>query len=495
MKKNEVIRLVRTLSSPEKRYFKLYCSKQSGPKEYLDLFEIICKQQLSDDLEKIESSFNRKYPGKSYENTAQYLLKVITDALVQIGIGNDKWFQQYHSLMRSKILFERSLSKEGYKEIKKAQQLADELQDRLVQFQSHRLGLNYLSESGFGKMEEKDLVELQTKTKNNLRQLHLLQEHSSLYELLRFRLTRSGRSFSREDTEKLNDLLISELSLITRGNQVSFESQKNHLLFQSFFLIHTGQFRSSLKSFSELIRLFEGNKSLWSFPPYDYLFTLEGILDNLRTIGHLEEMGFYIQKIEDLVEQKYPDYFHAIASKTIYIYRLHLLLNTSRCNHALQLIKAIPSALLNNGSVVDYEKRTELLFYIGLTHFYNRDFQKAHKQMGKITIMGKVKENSGAFKVSWLTHLLIHYELDNMTFLEYEIRSYKRAFSNPGKGLKIENLIFKLIKHNPKRKNKASNLKLWKKMEKDIAEISQNSFEKQLLKYYGFDSWIKSKMP
>src|SRR5690606_39227304 len=315
------------------------------------------------------------------------------------------------------------------KEIKKAKQLADELQDRLVQFQCHRLGLNYLSESGFGTMEEKDLVELQTKAKNNLRQLHLLQEHSSLYELLRFRFTRSGRSFSQADTERLNDLLISELSLITRGNQVNFESQKNHLLFQSFFLIHTGQFKSSLKSFSELNKLFEDNKALWSFPPYDYLSTLEGILDNLRTIGYLDEMGIYIRKIESLLDQKYPNYFQTLASQTIHIYKLHLLLNTSRCNQAFQLIKATPLALINNGSGVDFEKRTELMFYIGLTHFYNGDFQKAHKQMGKITVVGKVNERSGAFKVAWLTHLLIHYELDNITFLEYETRSYKRAFS------------------------------------------------------------------
>src|SRR5690606_3940890 len=146
MKKNNVVRLVKTLSGSEKRYFKLYCRKQSGSKEYLDLFGIICKQQSADDIKLVETAFNKRHPGKSYENASQYLLKVITDMLVHIGIGNDKWFQQHHSLMRSKVFFERSLPKEGYKEIKKAQQLATELQDNLVQFQSHRLSINYLSE-------------------------------------------------------------------------------------------------------------------------------------------------------------------------------------------------------------------------------------------------------------------------------------------------------------------------------------------------------------
>src|SRR5690606_24492572 len=231
---------------------------------------------------------------------------------------------------------------------------------------------------GFIQMEEKDLVELQMKTKNYLRQLHLLQEHSSLFEVLILRLNQSGRSLSTEDTEKLNDLLISELSLITRGNQSNFESQKMHLLFQSYFLVHTGQFKSSLKSFKELNSLFENNKSLWSFPPYDYLFTVDGILDNLRIIGYFPELAFFIQRLEDLMGQKFPEYFQAIAWQTIYIYKLNMLINNADPSSAIQLSESIPSTLVKNNNAGNYDKQTELIFYIGLAHFCTGDFYKAN---------------------------------------------------------------------------------------------------------------------
>jgi len=493
MKKIDLAKLVKSLSGSEKRLIKLYCKKQSGSKEYMDLFEIILHHALGD-TESIEIDFKKKHPGKSFENASQYLLKVITDALIQISIANDKWFQQYHSIMKSRVLFERCLPKDGYKEVKKAQRLAAELQDNLAQFHSHRLELNYLTQAGFVQMEEKDLVEIQMKTKNHLRQLHLLQEHSSLFEVLMLRLVKSGRSISAEDTKKLNDLLISELSLITRGNQSNFESQKIHLLFQSYFLIHTGQFKSSLKSLSELNSIFENNRSRWSFPPYDYLFTIDGILDNLRTIRYFQEMEFYINRIEVLMEQKFPEYFQAIAWQTVYVYTLSMLINKNEFGKAIQLSETIPAAFLKNENPVNYEKQTELMFYIGLAHFCIGDFQQANKQMSKITALGKVRENSGIFKASWLTHMLIHYELDNISFLEYEIRSYKRIFSKAGNLLKIESLIFKTIKHDPKRKNRISNFKLWSKMEKDETEIAGNNFEKQLLKYYDFVCWIKDKL-
>lgn len=118
---------------------------------------------------------------------------------------------------------------------------------------------------------------------------------------------------------KLNDLLISELSLITRGSQHNFESQKLHLLFQSFFFVNISDYKSSLKSFYDLNNLFESNESVWNFPPYDYLSTLEGILDNLRTIKYFNEMEYYINKIDILTEKKYPENFQIIARQTIYI--------------------------------------------------------------------------------------------------------------------------------------------------------------------------------
>src|SRR5690606_7243560 len=151
-----------------------------------------------------------------------------------------------------------------------------------------------------------------------------------------------------EDTDKLNDLLISELSLITRGNQTNFESQKMHLLFQSFFLTHTGQYKSSLKSFREFNRLFEDHQFLWSFPPYDELSTSFSVLDNLRTDGYFDEIAFHIPKIASIMDNRYQAYFCSISSHTIFIYILHLLLNASFHTQARGLLKLIPTVLLNN---------------------------------------------------------------------------------------------------------------------------------------------------
>jgi len=472
----------------------MFCKKQSGPKDYMDLFQIINKDLFISNPESIRLEFIKRNPDKSFENTAQYLLKLVTDSLIHIRTRNDKQFQQYFSLMRAKVLFERSISKEGFKELKKAQKLANSNEDNLALSYGYSQELSHLSELGFPEMTEDKLIETHMKIKKNLRQLHQIQEHSSLYQLLRYRLLHSKKSLSTSDKTKLNDLIITELSIITRGSPTNFETQKTHLLFQSFFLMQTGEYQSSIKSFKELNELFESKKSLWKIPPYDYLNALEGILDNLRSIADYDEMKFFIKKIEKLLEQKYPEHFQAIAKQTVYIYKLNILIEKGEPSEAIQFSESIPAALTKNENLVNYEKRAELLFFIALCYFCSEDYQKAKKQINTIKNFDKMNVNSNIHRVSWLLQILIYYELDDLLYLDYEIRSYKRTFKKNGGILKTENLVFKMIKHDPRRKNKLRNIKFLNRIAKDIPEIRWSNYERQILKYYDFISWIFTKL-
>src|SRR3546814_1808161 len=140
-------------------------------------------------------------------------------------------------------------------------------------------------------------------TGQSLRQLH---ERYALYELLSHRLTKGALTVDGKSDKKINDLILSERSLTTRGSQHQFEPQKLHLLFQSFFFIHTGEYRSALRVFNELNKLIESNESMWDNPPYDYLSALDGILDSLRSIGYYNEMTLFINKAASLSERTYP---------------------------------------------------------------------------------------------------------------------------------------------------------------------------------------------
>ena len=492
MSQTAVIRLIDSMSKEEKRKFKLSTKKQIGKKDYLDLFDII-DQNSSLDVDLLKEKFKKLHITASLDNTARYLLKVLTDCLIQTKIKEDNSFHLNYGLLRVKLLKARSLQEEAYKELKKLKLLAVETQNYFMQYVISREELNYISDVNFPGMTEKDLIEKQVQARDLLKYVRNTQEHHSLYELLRFRLVNSGKTLSEESKKQLNDLILNEMSLATGRINKNFESQKLHLLFQSFFFTDIGDYQSALKTFHVLNKLFEQNKALWNFPPIDYLSSLDGIIDCLRAIGYYDEMRSYIKKLQQLDHESYPEFFRFLVRKTIMIYQLTIFICKKEFEAAIQFISISDSNLLKAYSLVDEEKQSELLFCLGLAYFRIKNFKKAQKYINEIILIRKINYQSLIYKAAKLLGILIHYEDNNLEYLEYAIRSHKRTSENKGKLLKTEIIIFKTIKLHPVKNNPRKNELLWKKIAFSIKAIEKDKYEMQLGKYFDFMEWVRNK--
>src|SRR4051812_6583956 len=170
MLKNEVIRLVKTLSPTEKRQFKVSCKKRSGDRAYVSLFDIIDQTQFKD-IEQLEDRFKTTNPKASFETTVNYLLKIVTDSLVNAPGEKDSHIQQMQNYIRAKVLFDRSLISEGFKELSKVQQSAAGSQNHLMEYMACREELNMLSALNFPEIDDTQIIEMQMKSKSNLKTL------------------------------------------------------------------------------------------------------------------------------------------------------------------------------------------------------------------------------------------------------------------------------------------------------------------------------------
>lgn len=77
---------------------------------------------------------------------------------------------------------------------------------------------------------------------------------------------------------------------------------------------------------------------MWDFPPYDYLSTLDGILDSLRSIGYYRDMVTFIGNAEVLSNGDYPEHFRSLARLTANTYQLNMYLGTGQIDDALQFL-------------------------------------------------------------------------------------------------------------------------------------------------------------
>lgn len=481
------------MSKVEKRKFKLSTKKQTGNKDYLFLFDLIDRSNVNESAFSLKEKYNKIHPSSSIDNTARYLLNMLTDSLIQSKIKEDNVFRLFHGMLKIQVLQERSLHEEGFKELKKLQQVAIKSQNHLMEYFILRQELNYTAELNFKGITEKELIQKQVKAREVLKDMLNIQEHYSLHEILKHRLSYSGKISSEENKKRLNDLVLNELSLVTGRNKNNYESQKLHLLFQSFFFTDIGDYKSALKIFYELNKLFEQNIDLWSSPPSDYLSSLEGILDSLRATKRYDEMPFFIEKTSCLDVPAYPEFFRLQARKIINIYQLNILIAANNFTSALNFIKTMASALLKTNKITNDEKQMELFFCCGLAYYKAKNLKKAGKYLNEVILFGKINFQSMVYKACRLLAMVIHYEDSNLEYLQYTMRSYKRSFGNKEKLLKTEVVIFKTLKFHPNKNSYIKNEVMWNKILPYISAIEKDKYEMQLGKYFDFTGWIKTK--
>lgn len=484
-------KLINSLSSPEKRYFKLNSQLQNGNKDYLLLFDLLDKNKKLE-VSELKEAFRRQAPGASWDNTCNYLGAVLLDSLVRSKKEKDVFFDLLHQIQEVKVLTERSLDDEAFKQIKKLRQRAAQLQQHWIEYYCCRYELNYYADNNFPLLTDDNLIRLQMKGKDVLRNLNHVHDHYSLYELLKFRLIHAGKIVSEEGKKKLNDLMLSEMVLVT-GKAKSFSSQKLHLLFQSFFFTDIGDYHSAVKSFYKLNELLESNQSLLDNPPLDYLSALNGIVDSLRMLKNDSEVSYYTDKIKTLDQSFYPEFFRYLVRKTHCIQQIVTLLQSGKNEEALAFVKTIATDVFDNYAMVDEEKQSELYFYCSLAHFTMKDFKKGHFFLREIMNSSKLSEHLLISKAIRLLNIIIYFEKGELLHLEYEIRSYKRYFAQV-KSLKIEKLLFKILVAS----TAGGRIRLMKndqrKITNDLEFLTSDRYELQLLKYFDVAGWIKHRL-
>jgi tetratricopeptide (TPR) repeat protein len=492
MLKEDLSKLIASLSASEKRSFRTYCKQQSGSGLYASLFEIYIKSSaVQADIEK---GFAAQHPTVSFDNTASYLFKVLTDMLTFSRIQQDKWFNQVFSVMKAKLYTERSLPERALRELKRTQQQSQANEDHLLSYLCSRMELSQLARTGFKDLNQQDLIAFQMRGKKTLQILRQTHEHHSLYELLSHKLLNEGISLTNKDDKSLDDLVLTELGIITQGSSHRFESKKLHLLFQSYFFIHKGDYNAALNLFKQLNKLMEENEAILDFPPYDYLDTLEGIISSLISIKYYQEMPYFIHKIADLHAKKFPEHFSSLAQQIVSIYEMAQLSGQQRYDKALQAYERDKVQGRFREVTVSPEKYIEYLFNTSVAYLYCGKYNKANDSILQAINVGRQQMELPIFRVCRLLQLLIHAELNDQEFISYEIRAYKRVYAGKAISLSFERSFFEVITIDFQRISFSKRERFLQKIRNSIGRREDTAYQRKILSYFDFVAWIKTKL-
>ncbi len=468
----------------------MYSSLQKGEKDYVSLFQVIEKHHNEKDIKK---AFENKCDGSVFNVAIKHLYKVLTDCLLQLKMGQDRESGLHTELLKATLLLDKSLYREGFDVLHKVQRDAEKYEQYILLLLATRIELNYLSSLNFQGFTEGELQKKQGKIEEVIRYIKNSHQHSTLYEILGHRLAHKGHVRTNEQKKELNDLVVSEMTIMANPLAFTVESSKIHLLFQANYFITINDYKSALKAFYELIELLEEHRYLWVDSPVDYLVSIEGILDSLRTIGQFDSMKYFLDKLAKLPRQ--TGQFEVMVQRVNYIYILSSYTDRGQYHEALLLPGKFKESLFDKIDMLDTNKQAEVFLYTALIYFSNNDLDKAHFYLGKVLFKGKEYYKLPVFQTFRLLHLLIHHEMGNDDVVINELRSVKRTMlSGQRKTYRVEKIIFSFVQLSGQSISGKEKTALAEKYKSMFSAIGNDKNEIQVLKIFDFASWIESKI-
>ncbi len=490
IKTEALLYLVNSMTKPEKKAFKI-ASESKRVSNYLKLYNLIVKDNEIT-AEALRAKYVSLYQGASFDTSVNYLYKVLLDTMLELRKEQDSYYSLFDKILKARILFEKSLYKECFDLLHKVMATAKEFENYYALLISSRFELEYLLSLNFPDTDEKTLLNKHFKLNETLRFTQKIHQQAALYELLRHRMIYKGNARSESQKTSLNDLVVSEMSIVASSNLENLEINKLHQMFQANYLISVGDYKSALHSFYELNTLFEGNMHLWSDPPIYYVLMLEGVLDSLRSLHQYEGMTYFILQLKKLSTPSMN--FNTNVTCLIFLYELFPSLDKGDFIACDQLVKTYSENLLKKTQLLSLARHAELSLYLALVQFGLKEFKKAQKTLSKIIATSKGYTYLPLYRTIRLVNLMIMYELREFELIKLETRTIKRDMHTEGKEYKIERKILSFV-NKPNLPISAIKRKLmWEKINKDFDLIHHDVYEQQTLRLFDFSAWIESKI-
>lgn len=483
---DDLISLVQSLTKSEKRYFKLYASRKHGSKAYLGLFELL---ESPIDSTEIKTKFDQIFKRSSYDSSRKHLYKVIMRCLR--NYENEKSIDQtlLNLITDAKILLNKGLNQLGLSEIDRGKRIALKHEKYFLFLILARMELQHLTLIEFPDLDENSLIEKQEKINAVLYDELIVNKYSSLCELLLHRYIHKGVIRSEEEQKKLNDLVLEEFQVNANQRFHNFQTEKLHLHFQSTYFLITGDAKQSLEEFQRLNALIDDHPIQREEDPLYYIYLLNGILLNLRTLGDFEGSRFFISRLKTF--EVSASGIQNVTKHLVFQHEASLLIDQGKFSEGLAYLDEFQKQSMFK-SYVPANLMASTHLTCAVLFFGNGNFKQALFYVNAALDLPERYISKYVYVVCRIVVLIIHLELKNDDLLSYSIKSFERK-------LKLGNLLFRtervaivfLKKWIAATDNTRRQLLI--KFEEQLVVFLNDKYEQQVLKSFDLISWAQAR--
>jgi len=484
--------LIKSLTKSEKRFFKLHSALQSGPKNYLRLFEAIDKQPVYDE-DALKLQFAKEIFIKHLPSEKNHLYKLILKALRAYHAEGSVSGILKQEIKNIEILYQKALYAECNKLLHRAKRIAKENERFYYLFELLNWEKMLLEEAYESGEFTKDLDALIEEEREVIEKLRNLAAYHILYSKINY-VFRSG-GYVRTEEEHAMVEEISEHQLI-KGKNTALSRRAATICFytQGFCQWAKRDWRTSLEKFLRVKQILDENPLIKADLPKRYVRTLHYIINGQIELMELDAARANITLMRALPEE--PGFGGISIATQVYvagtICELRLLDRSGEHAQAVEMAPEFIAGMEALGERLHKEYALEFQWCMACAYFGAGQVNKSLAWLNKVLNDNETTLRQDIFTYARLFNLVVHYELGNYDLLAYIVRSTQRFLDKRQRANEVEVVLIDGIKKLARTTDAAQKRELFKALHAQLAELLNDPNEQLVLKYFDVLAWAEA---
>lgn len=485
---DELFTIIKSLSSEEKRQFKLFSQKNSAQTNYLLLFDAIDRLEQYDE-KRLLLMLNKRGGIGTLKYVKNYLQETLLKFLEYYYYDYSAEIQLQRQLQRIEILYNKRLFSSVKKCLVKSEKIA---------IDNHLYPFLFTILSWKRKLM---VMELDVKAFDAYQNTYYLSElqyidlYRNLVEYQKISIQVTGILINR--VENLDKKTITTLNKILKNSFLKNEDKALSVPAKFIYFRTLGDIYLVLKNWKK---------------SYHYLQGATGYFEQAKLAQSIR-LGIYSRLIISLCELKRDNELLLVKDNAVHLirstpqklltknmYAQYLSLMINYISYQLTVTDTDEALSISDQILESAEKHanTSLFasyyFQRNLIYFFIADYRKSLSCINKVLSKEKTGLQQDIISLAKILSLIIHYELGNVDMLPILCKSYFRYFERQSEQNKVENILLnffgKTIQEKSVGTNKQTKIKLFTALKKEL-DLCKTEY---ILTQFDFIAWVESKI-
>jgi len=494
LQKEKLIQLIYSMTTSEKRSFRLYLNSLSGSadKLFVQLFDYLDREQIYDGAEILKNI--PKIKKTQLSNLKANLFNHILNSLRLIKRKQVDEIKVREQIDFARILYDKGMYKQCLEILEKAKKLSQK-----INYETLTLSILYFQK----RIETQHVTgsmaptarELSLQSKELLENLELTNKLSNASLLLYGEYLKYGYVRNEKDFHQIKDFFEQHLPQVELSKLNFYQSL---YYFQSYvwYSNMTHNFIQCYRYAQRWVELFRKNpNSKFSETP-QYLKGLHNLLNSLFMVQFPDRFNEVFNELESFKLFDKPFVTKNDISLWILIRNIHKLNQvflTGEFKEGTKGLLELEELLEDNRYNWDRNRHLVFNYKIACVYFGAGEYEKAIDFLGKITFsyIKGFREDIQCF--ARILSLVSHFELGNIDLVNYQVRSVMRFLLKSQNMEKVQEEILKFLRKTPRMQEKGMK-KEFALLKEKLLVIKQQKFEQRPFLYFDIISWLESKI-